>query len=159
MKFIFAPEEFSWESPMEILDSAGNLRYTVAADGYHLGKRIHIRDRSGQDAVYIRQMVPSLFPAFQIETYGKPLGLLRRLPAGEGTRYVLEGAGWNLVGDTARGCFQAVRQGDTIGDCRIGGGPSLRAVTAREEYHSLPMLALAVLMVCVLGPVEPKNET
>lgn len=112
MKLQFSIQDFSWNGTMGVFDPGGHLRYRITGDGFRLGKRIYIRDLADQQAVYIRQIVPTMIPQYELEVYGRPVGTLLRCAEG----YYLRECGW-LVQQTAPGTWEVTEAGEVIAAC------------------------------------------
>ena len=114
---LYMPEQFRWGQTLELRDEAGRTRYTLSGDAYTLGHHLHILDLAGREAVGIRQRVPALFPTFDLEVYGKPVGALCKDLRFQPPRLLLEGMDWNLFGMPGGRDFSILFQNDSIAVC------------------------------------------
>lgn len=126
MKYYLKPEAFSWNGTMSVLDFSGRIRYYVTGDGFRFGKRIHVRDLAGREAIYIRQVVPSLVPQYEIEIYGRPIGTLIHQIEGciiDGLDWFLSKteAGWSIMAgdETLATCTVSQKAGMLLLDCGL----------------------------------------
>lgn len=143
MKYYLKPEAFSWNGTMAVLDFRGHTRYYVTGDGFRFGKRIHVRDLAGREAIYIRQVVPSLVPQYEIEIYGRPIGTLIRQIEG----YLLEGIDW-LLAKTDEG-WSIMAGDETVATCSLSRKNGMLLLDC--GLTDLKGLGILLLVSCVFG--------
>lgn len=156
MIFRFSPADFLWNHPLHILDNNRHVRYRLYADGYRLSRPVYIRDLGGQDAVTLLRQSQSLFPKYDMEVYGRPVGALERFLRDGTPEYRLSGLRWQVSGDLKEGNFEFRRKQEIIASCRKSGKEI--TLTCEDDIYALSALGAAAVLSCILGPLELKAE-
>lgn len=55
MKLYIKEKVFSWGGQFTVLDQTGGVRYTVQGEVFSCGKKLHVYDRQGREAAFIKQ--------------------------------------------------------------------------------------------------------
>lgn len=159
MKLYMQKEVFQWGVPLLLRDKSGRTRYTVSGDAYSLGKRLHVTDLAGREAVYVHQKVPSLFPRYAVEVYGKPMAEIVKDLSFFRPRYLIEMQDWEVMGSLATYDYEITWQNTVVASCRPQQGKD-GDVLALEFYdRTVELCALGIILAinCVLAPQESKR--
>lgn len=156
MIFRFSPADFLWNHPLDILDGSGHVRYRLYADGYRLTRPVFIRDLRGQNAVTLLRQSQSLFPRYDMEVYGRPVGTLERFLRDKTPEYRITGLRWQVSGDLKEGDYDFLSGDSIMASCRRDG--EYITLNCPEEIYALSALGAAVVLSCILGPRETKTE-
>lgn len=144
---------FSWGCPLALTDKNGRTRYTVDGDAYAPGKRLHIIDLAGKTAVSVRQRLPSLFPRYEIEVYGKPVAALIKDLRTNPPNFRIETLDWALTGSVSACDYALVRGETALAASRpVSGSPGVLALTCPNPPETLPALGVLVTVNCILSP-------
>lgn len=160
MKLYMQQDTFRWGSPMPLCDKSGKPRYTLTTEAYSLGKRLHVTDLAGREAIYIRQLVPSLFPRYEIEVYGKPVVTLCKDLTFLRPRYTMEPLDWEITGILGARDYEISRQSALVASSSPQQEDSDKSVVALSLYdRNTALTALGILLTinCVFAPQEPKH--
>lgn len=159
MKLFMQQKGFSWGQPMPLWDKGGHTRYTVTGDAYSLGKRLHVHDLAGREAIYIHQKIPSMFPSYEIEVYGKPVGSIVKDLTFLRPRYSVAELGWELCGTMGICDYELTWQNSVVAANHPVQGQR-GALFAMEFYdRTAELSALGVLLTinCILAPQESRR--
>ncbi|MDD6023924.1 MAG: hypothetical protein PUC06_06790 [Oscillospiraceae bacterium] len=154
MKLYMERDVFFWGRTMELRDKAGRKRYTLTSEAYSLGKRLHICDLAGREALYIHQRIPSLMPNYEIQVYGKPVGSVTKDLTFLQPRIVLEGLSMELGGSVALYDYEILSDGAVIAanrPCDMDWGRSFR-MEFFDRTNDLTALGVMIAVNCVLEP-------
>ena len=145
---------FRWNTSLPLQDESGNTRYSLTADGFGLRRQLHVFDLSGREAVSIRQVVPSLLPRFEIETYGKPAGEVYKDMTVSPARGIMDPRGWVAEGPLGSDSL-SVKTGDTV----IASLHTSDGETDLELPEDAFLTALGFLLTvrCVFADQEPRR--
>lgn len=160
MKLYMPKDGFRWGVPLLLKDRSGRTRYTVTSDAYALGKRLHVTDLSGREAVYIHQAIPSLFPRYQVEVYGRPVTEVVKDLSYFRPRYAIESLEWEVLGTLGACDYEITWHNTVVASCRPQQNQAGEDVLALEFYdRSSDLAALGVILAinCVLAPQESKR--
>ena len=159
MKLYMQKEAFRWGEPMPLRDKAGRTRYTVNSDAYALGKRLHVTDLAGREAVYIRQVVPSLFPKYEVEVYGRPVAAIVKDLSYFRPRYVIEELDWEVLGSLAACDYEISWQSSVVACCRPQQGETgdILALEFYDRREELASLGVMLTINCLLAPQESRR--
>lgn len=160
MKLYMQKDTFRWGVPLALKDRSGRTRYTVTSDAYALGKRLHVTDLSGRKAVYIHQVIPSLFPRYQVEVYGRPITEIVKDLSYFRPRCTIEELGWEVLGSLGGQDYEITHHSTVVAACRPQQNAEGDDVLALEFYdRSTDLVALGVILAinCVLAPQESKR--
>lgn len=154
MKLFMQQEAFSWGKPMELWDKGGHIRYTVTGDAYSLGKRLHVQELSGREAIYVRQQVPSMFPRYEIGIYGKKAGAIVKDLTFLRPRYTLENFEWEIGGTPGRFDYEITWRGSVVAACHPVKGEKgeLYALEILDRTVELQALGVLLTVNCILAP-------
>lgn len=154
MKLTMRPGGFCWGRPLPLLDQNGGTRYTINSDPYAPGRPLFVLDLAGRRAAYIRNVMPSLLPRYEIEAYGKPVAeLIRDITCAPPRLRIVSPADWRVHGSTARCNYDILRQDAIIASCRPlprGGGLLLLDLCRQESAPAA--LGMMTVINCVLSP-------
>jgi uncharacterized protein YxjI len=156
MKLYIEPGKFTWGSPLALQDRAGHTRYTLIGDAYSVGKRLHLRDLSGREAVSVRQRVPSLRQQYELEVYGRPVGTISKDMSTLRPRYALEELGWEVGGVPSLGNFEILWQGSVVAACRPEPQGEVFLLELYDRTVELAALGLMLVVGCILVPQESR---
>ena len=159
MKLYMPKDTFRWGVPLPLRDKSGRTRYTVDSDAYALGKRLHVTDLAGREAVYIHQQIPSLFPRYQVEVYGRPMAQVVKDLSYFRPRYAIEMVDWELLGALGECDYEITCHNVMVASCRPQ--PSQEGDMLVLEFldRSWDLAALGVILAlnCLLAPQESKR--
>ena len=144
---------------MQLWDKGGHTRYTVTGDAYSLGKRLHIHDLAGREAVYVHQRIPSMFPRYEIEVYGKPVGCVVKDLTFLRPKYTMAEMSWEVSGTTGIFDYELTWQNSVVAANRPVQGEK-GALFSMEFYdRTAELAALGVLLTinCILAPQESRR--
>lgn len=126
MRLYLKQKVFSWKNRFSVKDESGNDVYTVEGEFFSWGKKLHIYDRNGVEAAFIRQKVFSLLPRYYVEINGrviceivKEFTLFRQSYRLEGLSWHIDGNIWAheyMVSDGVRDIMQLTKKWFTWGD-------------------------------------------
>lgn len=153
MIFRFSPAGFLWNHSLPIYDNTGHVRYRLYADGYRLTRPVYLRDLGGRDAAVLLRQSPSLFPRYDMEVYGRPVGTLERILRDKVPEYRLTGLGWQITGSVKEGNFSFRKHESPVAFCQRDGNDII--LTCEEDIYALSALGAAAVLCCILGPSEP----
>lgn len=140
---------FSWGRSLPLTDKDGRTRYTLTGNAYALRRQLQILDLAGRTAVSIRQSLPSLFPRYELEVYGKPLGAVVKDLRCAPPQYALEIPGWTLEGSVSDGDYRLFRSDVLAADCHPAADrDGLWALEFHNQTDPLPSLAVMVTLNC-----------
>ncbi len=159
MKLYLQRDAFRWDRPLPLADKSGRPRYLLTGDAYSLGKRLHVTDLAGREAVYVRQQVPSLFPRYAIEVYGKPVGEIYKDLTFLRPRYTIEPLDWEIMGSVGTCDYEITWQKTTVAACRPQEGRTDPVLVLDFYDRTAELAALGVMLTlnCVFAPQEPKH--
>lgn len=159
MKLYMQQKGFSWDQAMPLRDKSGHTRYTVIGDAYALGKRLHIMDLAGREAVLIRQRIPSMFPRYDIEVYGKPVGSVIKDLTFLRPKYSVDGLAWEISGTTSIYDYELIWQNSVVASNHSvqGQGGELFAMEFYDRTAELSALGVMLVINCILAPQESKH--
>lgn len=159
MTFYLNMNAFHWGTPLDIFDASGHRRYTLTGDAYAPGRRLHVADLAGREAIYIHQRLPSLFPRFEIEVYGRPVCELVKNLTFSHPRYTPEMLDWEISGTSGAGGYEITRQDTVFASSRPSQTPSGPMLELIIPDQSAGLTALAVLLTihCIFAPQELKH--
>ena len=154
MKLFMQQEAFAWGKPMELWDKGGHTRYTVTGEAFSLGKRLHVQDLAGREAVYVRQQVPSMFPRYELEAYGKHVGTIIKDLTFLRPRYTLEGLDWEISGNPGGFDYEITWRSSVVASCHPVQGEKgdMYALEILDRTAELPALGVLLTVNCILGP-------
>lgn len=144
---------------MQLWDKGGHTRYTVTGDAYSLGKRLHIHDLAGREAVYVHQRIPSMFPRYEIEVYGKPVGCVTKDLTFLRPKYTMAEMGWEVSGTTGIFDYELTWQNSVVAANRPVQGEKGRLFFMEFYDRTAELAALGVLLTinCILAPQESRR--
>lgn len=143
---------FSWGRPLALTDKNGRTRYTVNGDAYAPGKRLDILDLAGKKAVSVRQRLPSLFPRYEIEVYGKPVAVLIKDLRTNPPSLRIETPDWTLSGSVSVCDYELLRGEAALAASRpVPDSPGVLALTCPDPPETLAALGVLVTVNCILS--------
>ncbi len=159
MKLYMPKNGFRWGQPLALRDKGGRTRYTVTGDAYSLGKRLHVTDLAGREAVYVYQRVPSLFPCYAVEVYGKPVGEITKDLTFFRPRYTMKALDWEITGTLGACDYEISRHSTVVASSRPQQGASgdVLALCFYDRVTELTALGMVLTINCVFAPQEPKH--
>ncbi len=159
MKLYMQKDAFSWGTKLPLTDKTGRTRYFLTGDAFSLGKRLHVTDLAGQEAISVRQKVPSLFPRYELEVYGKPAAEIVKDLSFVRPRYVIEGPGWEIVGTIGACDYEITRNQTVTASSHSQKTPSgeVLELDLCDRDTSLTALGLILTVNCIFAPQEPQH--
>lgn len=158
MTLYMQKDKFQWGIPMPLEDRSGRTRYTVHSDAYALGKRLHVTDLAGREAIYIRQVIPSLFPKYEIEVYGRPMASIIKDLRFFHPRYVMEPDDWEISGFLTGSSYELSFCGTILAACRSQPGEDRLALEFHDCTEELTALGIILAVNCLLSPQRPRHS-
>ena len=145
---------FRWNTSMALRDDAGMMRYSLTGDSFGLRRQLHVCDLSGREAVSIRQMVPSLLPRFEVETYGKPAGEVFKDMTVSPARGIMEPRGWIAAGPLGSETVTVTAGSSVVASFHVSD-----TGTEFELPEDAPLAALGFLLIirCIFAGQEPRR--
>ena len=153
---LFMGEGFRWGAAQELRDESDRLRFRLTGDAYSLGKRLHVTDLAGREAIYVRQVIPSLFPRYALEVYGKPAGELVKDRTFSRPQCVIESLGWTVEGNLAARDYRLEDAG-TVLACSAPEGDRVR-LTMEEGPRAMTALGVMLTINCIFAPQESRHR-
>lgn len=159
MKLYMQQNAFNWGTSMPLRDKSGRPRYLVAGDAYSLGKRLHVTDLAGREAIYIHQKVPSLFPTYEIEVYGKPVTAVVKDLTFLRPRYTMKALEWEIMGALGACDYEITWQNSVVASSRPQQGKNgdVLALEFYDRTSELAALGVMLAINCVFASQEPKH--
>lgn len=159
MKLYMQNGAFHWGSPVALFDKSGRTRYTLTSDAYSLGKRLHVIDLAGREAIYIYQQIPSLFPRYEIEVYGKPVGEIVKDLTSIRPRYTMESLEWEIMGSVGTCDYEITRHNAAIASSRPHHTSSGDVLVLEVYERAAELTALGIMLTinCIFAAQEPKH--
>ena len=159
MKLFMQQKGFFWGQTMPLWDKGGHTRYTVHGDAYSLGKRLHVHDLAGREAIYIHQRVPSMFPQYDIEVYGKPVGSIVKDLTFLRPKYTVETLDWEVGGAMGVCDYELTWQNSVVAANRPVQGTKGQMYAMEFYDRTAELAALGVLLTinCILAPQESRR--
>ena len=153
MKLYIRQKVFSWRDRFTVWDESGAERWYATGEFFSWGRKLHVTDTQGREALFIRQKVWSFLPRYfiytgeqQIATIVKEFTFLR-------PRYRIEGLNWRIDGtfwahdytitDGDRTVVSIHKRWMTWGDCY--------EMDITDPADELPALAAVLTIDCVLA--------
>ncbi len=150
-------DSFRWGKPLALCDRSGRARYTITGDAYSLGKRLHVVDLAGREAIYVHQQVPSLFPRYAIEVYGRPVGEIYKDLTYVRPRYTIETLDWEIIGSVGTCDYEITWQSSVVAACRPqSDGPGL-VMELYDRTTELSALGVLLTVNCIFASQESKH--
>ena len=142
---------FSWGRPLPLTDKNGRTRYTITSNAYAPRKQLQVLDLAMQNAVSIRQSLPSLFPRYEIETYGKPVGAVRKDLRFSPPQYRIEQPDWTLDSSVSGRDYTLLRNNVSVAACHsLVEKPGYFALEFYSQSETLTALGIMIILNCVL---------
>ncbi len=143
-------KEFKWGNTIELSDTSGRSRYLLNGEAYSFGKRLHVTDLAGREAITISQQIPSLFPRYAIDVYGKPVGELIKDLSYSHAHYLLTPEAWELIGSGYH--YEIILDGDTIACCHMDNQKAdpVLAMDFHQQNTALHALGIFLTINCIL---------
>ena len=155
---LYMEQLFRWGVTQELRDSAGRTRYYLTGDAYSLGKRLHVTDLAGREAIFIRQAVPSLFPRYEIEAYGRPVGELVKDLTFSRPRCTIEALGWEVSGSLGARAYSISRGGSIVAVSRPDPAePERMELDLPDPAAELTALGVMLVINCIFADQESKH--
>ena len=99
MKLLIKQRVFSWTDSYDVYDEDGNSKYTVKAEFFSLGHRLHVYDRYQNEVGLVKERLLTLMPTFDIEVNGTVLGQIQKKFTFFKPKYEIDFNGWRVEGD------------------------------------------------------------
>ncbi|MBR7072976.1 MAG: LURP-one-related family protein [Eubacterium sp.] len=99
MKLYMKQKVFSWKDRFTIMDSFGEDKYFVEGEFLSIGKKLHITDKNGREAAFVKQKLIALMPKFTIEIDGREIAEIVKKLTLFTPKYIVKGLGWEVEGD------------------------------------------------------------
>ena len=98
-KLYIQQKVFSGIDRFTVKDQEENDQYLVEGDFVQVGgKKLHIKDLSGEEVAMVQEKVLSLMPKFFVFRNGTQVAQIARKFALFGAKYSIEGPGWDVKG-------------------------------------------------------------
>jgi len=146
MTLTMQPAAFQWGCPLPLKDTAGRTRYTLLSQPYSMGKRLHLLDLAGREAVSIQQQIPSLMPRYGLTVYGRPIGEMVKDPVSGLCR--IELPDWSFQGSGYD--YEVLRGQQAIGRCRSR-EDGLLELSLSDHTAALTALAIMLTINCIIN--------
>lgn len=66
MKLYIKQKVFSFKDKFSVYDERGEVKYTAEGEIFTLGKKLHIKDTSDREVIFIRQRLLTFLPKYEI---------------------------------------------------------------------------------------------
>lgn len=114
MKLYMKQKVFTLRSQFTIQDESGQDVFAVEGEFLSIGSKLHIMDQAGREAAFIRQKVLSFLPRYFIEVGGQAVACVRQRFTFFGSRFEIEGTGWQAEGNFLAHEFLVTDSSQTI---------------------------------------------
>ena len=99
MRLLIRQRVFSWTDTYDVYDEYESPKYYVKAEFFTLGHQIHVYNkRTDQEVGAIYQKLLTLMPKFEIEMYGRIIGMIQKQFTLFHPRYEIDCNGWSVDG-------------------------------------------------------------
>ncbi len=98
MKLLFKQRFFSWFHSYDIFDETGNTAYTIKGLP-SWGHCFKIFDRNGGEVGMVKERIFTWLPKFEIYSYGRKIGSIRRKFTFFRSKYEIDYCGWEVSGN------------------------------------------------------------
>lgn len=99
MQLLIKQRVFSWTDTFDIYDGGGAPLFFVRGRLLSWGHNLVVYDQDDQEIGCVRQRVMRLLPTFEMECFGRYLGVIRKELALFRQSYSLDCNGWRVEGD------------------------------------------------------------
>lgn len=142
---------FSWGRRLPLTEKNGHTRYTLISDPYGPRKQLQVLDLAAEKAVSVQQSFPSLFPRYEIEVYGKPVGAVQKDLRFTPPQYTIERPGWTMDGSVSRCDYTLLRDNTPLASCHpMPEKPGYLTLEFHDRAETLPALGVMMIINCVL---------
>ena len=114
MKLYIKEKVFSWSDTFSVKDAYGEDKYTVEGEIFSLGKKLHVYDRLGAEAAFIRQELFTFLPQFTVSVGGVDVARVKKEFSFLRPRYTVEGLDWDVEGSFWEHDYQITQNGRPI---------------------------------------------
>ena len=66
MNLYIKQKVFSFKDKFNVYDERGEIKYTAEGEIFTLGRKLHIKDTSGREVIYIKQRLLTFLPKYEI---------------------------------------------------------------------------------------------
>ena len=148
---------FRWGGVLALRDGSGKVRYRLMSDAYRLSRRLRLLDLADREAVTVRQQVPALFPRYELEVYGLPVGAVERDLSYAPPRCTLPGLGWAVSGSLGREAYTLLAEDREIAACGADPeDPGRLRLDLPEGPAAMRALGVMLTVHCFLAPGESR---
>ena len=70
MKLYIKQKVFSFKDKFNIFDEYGDVKYTAEGELFSFSKKLHIKDTSDREVIFIRQKITSILPKYEVSVKG-----------------------------------------------------------------------------------------
>lgn len=99
MQLLIKQRVFSWTDTYDIYDEQGEVKYFVKADFLTFGHQIHVYARDNSEVGAIYQKIFRFLPEFEVELYGRSVGIIKKEFSFFKPRYNIDYNDWHVEGD------------------------------------------------------------
>ena len=157
MELYIPKGHFCWGGVLELRDGTGKVRYRLMSDAYRLSRRLRLLDLADREAVTVRQQVPSLFPRYELEVYGRPVGAVERDLSYAPPRCGLPGLDWDISGALGREAYALLREEREIAACgEDPEDPGRLLLRLSDGPEAMTALGVMLTVHCFLSPGESR---
>ncbi len=152
MKLYIKEKVFSWTDQFTVKDEKGNDKYRVEGELFSWGKKLHVYDMNGFEAVCIKQKVFTFLPLYQVFCEGEMIAEIKKEFSFLFPRYTIAGLDWEIEGRFMAHDYQITQNGETIAVIRKewmtwGDSYELDILYSHDE---LTALAVVLTIDCVM---------
>lgn len=151
MKLYIKQKVFSWNDRFTVKDEFEQDKYYVEGEIFTLGKKLHVTDRIGREAAFIKQKVWSFLPRFYVYINDVQIAEIVKEFTFFVPKYTAEGLGWDIEGSIMEHNYTVSRNGipiATISKAWFTWGDSYE-IDIANPADEIPVLAVVLAIDCV----------
>lgn len=159
MKLYIKQKVFSWNDSFTVKDEFEEDRYYVDGEIFTLGKKLHVTDRIGREAAFIKQKVWSFLPKFYVYINDVQIAEIIKEFTFFIPKYTAVGLGWDIEGSIMEHNYTVSRNGipiATISKAWFTWGDSYE-IDIADPADELPVLAVVLAIDCVQADSSSAN--
>lgn len=99
MKLFIKQDVLTIRDKFSVKDEKGKIQYTVKAEIFTVGKKIHIYNRNNDEICLIKQKMWSIVPKYEVIIDGEKKAEIKRVFHSFKPKYFVDELGWEINGD------------------------------------------------------------
>lgn len=114
MNLYIKQKVFSFKDKFNVYDERGEIKYTAEGEIFTLGKKLHIKDTSGREVIYIKQRLLTFLPKYEVSVLdGEPVEIVKNFTIFKHS-YKIPEWGISISGDFFSHEYEVQRNGNQI---------------------------------------------